>query len=85
MPVNQADRLREALSQSIVWWVGLILALLALAWVVHQLHAWYRGGADPADDNGETIRQMEELNRRGELTDEEIRSIKSQFSGRKNR
>lgn len=85
MNPQRLEDLKAALSQSIVWWIGLILALLILAWVVHRVHAWYRGGADPADNGDEIIQQMQESNRRGDLTDEEFRSIKSQLSGRKSR
>lgn len=83
MNVQQAARLRELLSSTTTLWIGLGIALIVLAVLMHRVRAWYRDGDDPADASDEIVRQMEELKRRGDLSDEEFRSIKSQFSGRK--
>jgi hypothetical protein len=82
MSAQQTERIREVLNSTSILWIGLVVALLLLAVVVHRIRAWYRDDADPADWEDEIIGQMEELNRRGDLSDEEFRSIKGRFPGR---
>lgn len=85
MNANHADQLRDLINSTSIYWIGLAVAICGLALLVHRLRAWYRDGADPADDADEIIDQMEDLKRRGDLSEEEFRSIKSQFSRRADR
>jgi len=80
---KQAHQLRELLNQSTAVWIGLGVAFIALAVLVQRIRAWYQGGDDPADMNDEIMRQMKEMNRRGDLSDEEFRSIKGRSQGRR--
>ncbi|SFH69398.1 SHOCT domain-containing protein [Planctomicrobium piriforme] len=82
---NRADQIRELMNVSSILWIGLGVALIAMAVVVHRIRAWYRDGDDPADDQEEIVRQLHESKLRGELTDEEFRSIKSQIKNREER
>ncbi len=77
MHPNQAQRVRELLNSSTIWWIGLAIALIVLALLLQWLRSWYQGGADDADAREEIARQIEEMYRRGDLTEEEFRSIKS--------
>ena len=85
MNPQQADKIRELLNTSAIWWIGLVVAMIVLAVLVNRLRAWYRGDDGPADTGDKILEQMEELHRQGDLSEEEIRSIKSQFTGRKER
>lgn len=81
----QAERIRELLGMTTIWWIGLGVAIIVLAVFLHRLRSWYRGDADPADDPDQILEQMKELRRQGNLSEEEFRSIKSQFTGRRDR
>ncbi|HWL07362.1 MAG TPA: hypothetical protein VNQ76_03010 [Planctomicrobium sp.] len=63
--------------------IGLVIALIVMAFVVHRIRNWYRGSDDPADNQDEIIRQLKESASQGELTDEEFRSIKSRISSQR--
>ena len=65
--------------------IGLILALAGMAYAVLRIRAWYRDGDDPADTQREMLRQFRESTLRGDLSDEEFRSIKGQMNRRENR
>lgn len=81
MPVKEADKLQDLLSSTTISWIGLVIALILLALAVRQIRAWYCDGDDPADDPVEILRQMEELKRQGDLSEEEFRSIRNQIDG----
>lgn len=77
MHANHAQRIREMLNSSILLWIGLVIALLILAVLIRWLRSRYQGGADDTDAQEEITLQLEEMYRRGDLTEEEFRSIKS--------
>ncbi|MCA8996554.1 MAG: hypothetical protein KDA80_06210 [Planctomycetaceae bacterium] len=81
MNAQQAQRIQDLLNSTVILWIGLAVALFALAIVIKRIRSRYRDGDDPADEPEEIIRQMEEMHRRGDLTEEEIRSIKSRYPG----
>lgn len=82
-PVN-ANSIRNLLNSTSIYWLGLGIALVTMAVVIHYLRAWYRDGDDPADEADKIVSQMEELKRRGDLSDEEFRSIKGRISEGRN-
>jgi len=85
-PMNpgNANSIQNLLNSTSIYWLGLGVALIAMALVIHYLRAWYRDRDDRADTNDKLVDQMEELRRQGDLSDEEYRSIKGQVSARKN-
>jgi hypothetical protein len=85
MPAKTIDQLRDQLSWTVIYGIGLVIALVIMAVLIHYLRAWYRDGDDPAAADDEIVQQMEDLRRRGDLTEEEFRSIKSQFLGHEDR
>jgi len=85
-PMNpgNANSIQNLLNSTSIYWLGLGVALIAMAVVIHYLRAWYRDRDDRADTDDKLVGQIEELRRRGDLSDEEYRSIKGQVSARKN-
>jgi flagellar basal body-associated protein FliL len=81
MNAKHVEHVNQLLNSTSILWIGLGIAIVLLALAVHRIRAWYRDGDDPAAEAEEIVRQMQDLNRQGGLTDEEFRSIKSQFSG----
>lgn len=80
----QRQQLIESLTESMpLLGIGLVIALLLIAFGFHWIRSWYRDRDDPADLTDELLNQMRELHLEGDLSDEEFRSIQSQFSSRK--
>jgi|GEM_PF-2568778 len=79
------EQINELTKTTTFYGIGLVLALIATAFTVHCIRNWYRGGDDPADERDEIIRQFQESKSRGDLTDEEFRSIKSRISSQGDR
>jgi len=84
MDPQDAEKISNALNSSILPWIGLVVAILILAGVVHWIRTRYWDGDGPADGSDLILHQMKNLNRQGDLTDEEYRSIKSQVTGQTN-
>lgn len=59
--------------------IGIVVAMMVLAWGIHCIRSWYRGSDDPADNSDQILEQMRELHCEGDLSEEEFRSIKSQL------
>ena len=79
MPL-QEDLAKRLVETSTPLWIGIIVAILVLAFVVHRVRAWYRDRDDTADHSDEILQQMRELHREGDLSEEEFRSIKGQLT-----
>lgn len=75
-PVDVLDLLQE----SALTWIGLIIALGVLVWLIFRIRAWFREGDDPTDDLNKLLAHAREMERQGELTAEEFRSIKGRVS-----
>jgi hypothetical protein len=67
-----------------VFWplAGTGLAIVVLAIAVYALRSWFRDGEDPAASAHEMLAQYRELQRQGDLSDEEYRLIKSRLASR---
>ena len=76
-----ADELRRLLTESALPVVATIVSVGFLVWVVHKLSAWYREDADPAESSHELLLQFRDLQRRGDLTPDEYRSIQGRLVG----
>jgi hypothetical protein len=76
---------REALAKlfqaSWIAWLGLFVLLAVAAWLVLRIRARFRDREDPTEGGHQMLMQMGELHRRGGLSDQEFRSIKSKLSG----
>jgi uncharacterized membrane protein len=58
---------------------GLVLAILVMAWLIVEIRSWLTGDDDPAEGDHELLMSVRELNREGDLSDDEYRSIKSRL------
>lgn len=72
----------KLLNRSLWELFGLVLAILVLAWLIVQIRSWFTGDDDPAEGDHELLASIRELNREGDLTDDEYRSIKSRLVDR---
>lgn len=58
----------------------MIVAFLGgLAWIVYALRSRYQDDADPAAERDQMLCQFRELQRQGQITDDEYRNIRSQL------
>ena len=82
-----ADRaeFREVFSASVWTWIGLIVAILVLAWIVVRVRAWYRDDEDHAENAQRLLSEIQEMYDEGELSQEEFRSIKGRLTKQKDR
>ena len=62
---------------------GLVVALLALAWVAVRMRAWYYEDDDPAGEADQMLSEIREIYQEGDLSEEEFRSIKSRLIQRR--
>lgn len=82
MPLFAAKSIGDFIDQSIWAGIGLVVALLVLAWVVYRLRTWYGDDADRTDGNHELLTHLRDLRREGEVSEEEFRSIKGRLTER---
>ena len=59
-----------------------VLLLAVLGWLVWRFRAWWREDANDAGTEHEILARYRELHLRGELSEEEYRSIKRQMAAR---
>ncbi len=69
----------EFLAQSAWLWLTFAVSFLLLIWLVVRIGAWLREDTGPAASDYEMLTAIGEMHRRGDLSDEEFRSIKSQL------
>lgn len=58
-----------------------VLLVALLVWSAFKLRSWYREDTGPADDRHELLVLFKDIQRQGDLTDEEYRSIKGRLAG----
>lgn len=74
---NQFDILQ------VIWpLVGTGLAIVVLAIAVYKIRSWFHDGEDPAASAHQMLVHYREMQRQGDLSDEEYRLIKSRLSSR---
>jgi uncharacterized membrane protein len=78
-----AITVREVFQRSAGTWVGLIFAILLLAWVVYRLRALFRSDDDPDENANQMLSEIREMYEEGKLSEEEFRSIKGRLTKRK--
>jgi hypothetical protein len=72
----------EALSQALIPVAATVIAIGVLAVVIYLVRSWLRENDGPAASDHLLLSEYREMNRRGELSDEEFRIIKSQMAPR---
>ncbi|TWT57535.1 hypothetical protein KOR42_08960 [Thalassoglobus neptunius] len=77
--LTSQEKLESLLQSSRIGMIGLVVAILILAGLIHWLRSWYRDRDDPAGGPNEILNQMRELHLEGDLSEEEFRSIKGQM------
>ena len=73
------DRASAIIWDSAVSYCVTAFCLIVLIWAALKLRTWYQDGSDTAADRAELLLHFKDLQRRGELTDEEFRSIQGQL------
>ena len=83
LPAVKPDVINWKLLQESTWlWIGLIVAIVILAFVVAKIRALFWGDEDPAGDVQLLVEGAEEMRRTGALTEAEFRSIQSRAARR---
>jgi len=72
----------EALSQALIPVATTVTAIAVLAIAIYLIRSWLRENDGPAASDHELLSEYREMNRRGELSDEEFRIIKGQMAPR---
>ena len=73
------DRVSAIIRESAVSYCLTALCLIVLIWAALKFRSWYQGDSDPEADRAELLLLFKDLQRRGELTDLEFRSIQGQL------
>ncbi len=72
----------EAFSQALIPLAATVTAIGVLAFVIYLIRSWLRDNDGPAASEHLLLAEYRELNRRGELSDEEFRIIKDRMASR---
>jgi hypothetical protein len=72
----------QALGQALLPVAATAIAILVLAAAIYLIRSWLRDNDGPAASCHELLGEYQELNRQGELSDEEFRIIKSRMASR---
>ena len=72
----------DALTQTLIPLIATVGALGVLAVVIYLIRSWLRENDGPAASDHELLGEYREMNRRGELSDEEFRIIKGRMASR---
>jgi hypothetical protein len=73
------DRVSTIIRESAVSYCLTSLCLIVLIWAALKFRSWYQDGSDTAADRAELLVHFKDLERRGELTGQEFRSIEGQL------
>ncbi len=79
------EKIQRILTESAGTWIGLIFALLVLAWAVSRIRAWYREDDGSSGNAREMLSEIREMYVEGDLSEEEFRSIKGRLTDRLDR
>jgi uncharacterized membrane protein len=80
LPLAAAKTVWDLLDQSMWSGIGLVVALLWLAWAAYRLRSWYGEDEDRADAGQEMLSQLRQMRAEGEVSEEEFRSIKGRLA-----
>lgn len=73
---------QDALIQTLIPVIATVAAIAVLAVVIYLIRSWLRENDGPAASDHELLGEYVEMNRRGELSDEEFRIIKGRMASR---
>jgi len=73
---------QDALTQALIPLITTVAAIAVLAVVIYLIQSWLRENDGPAAYDHELLGEYLEMNRRGELSDEEFRIIKGRMATR---
>ncbi len=79
MDPEQQQKLQELVNSNLWIWIGAVVAFLVGGVLIFWIRDWYRDGAGLNDSDDKIFLEMQELHRQGQISDEEFRSIKSQY------
>ena len=82
LPVLGAKTAEEVLDRSSLWAIGLVVALLILAWAAYRLLSWFGEDEDRTDGDQELLTHLRHLRSDGDVSEEEYRSIKGRLTER---
>lgn len=83
LPVLAEKSVWDLLDRSMWSGIGLVVALLTLAWAFFRLRSWMRDDADRTAGEQELLTHVLQMHREGDVSEEEFRSIKGRLVGRK--
>jgi hypothetical protein len=75
-----AISVRDLLHKSAWEWIGLIFAIVVLAWIVVRVRALFHSDDDPAENANQMLSEIREMYDEGKLSEEEFRSIKGRLT-----
>ncbi|MCA8994548.1 MAG: hypothetical protein KDA88_21395 [Planctomycetaceae bacterium] len=79
MDPERLQKLQEEVFSNSWIWIGAVVAIFVGGMAIYWIRNWFRDGTGPADSDDQIFLEMQELHRQGQITDEEFRSIKSQY------
>ena len=85
MQLAAEPRFGEVFFASAWTWLGLIVAIMVLAWIVFRVRDWYREDDDHAENARSLLSEIQEMYDEGDLSEEEFRSIKGRLTKQKDR
>lgn len=75
-----ATTFRDVLRESAGTWIGLVFAIVVLAWIVVRVRAMYYDDDDPDNDADQMLSEIREMYEEGKLSEQEFRSIKGRLA-----
>ena len=73
---------RDLLRASAWQWIGLVFAIVVLAWIIMRVRELFRTDDDPAENANQMLSEIREMYEEGKLSEEEFRSIKGRLTTR---
>jgi uncharacterized membrane protein len=71
---------RDLLRASAWQWIGLVFAIVVLAWIVVRVREMFHTHDDPAGNTDQMLSEIREMYEEGKLSEEEFRSIKGRLT-----
>ena len=79
-PIRSDQLFVDLLRESAWAWIGLIFAIVVLAWIVVRVRALFHSDDDPAENANQMLSEIREMYEEGKLSEEEFRSIKGRLT-----